>query len=144
MAECCSKVLRSYIADLRPGAGLIAPAGRFERYETVAWLNFIATELAAPMGLLLAGNVVEETRRFAHRKLSAHFDRLDALLVQRAHAHGETFTVADAYLFTVLSWVDLVGLDRTDWPHLAAYLRRIAARPTVQAALQAEGLKEVA
>ncbi len=53
---------------------------------------------------------------------------------------GDDFTVADAYLFTVLGWGKYVGVDLAPWPTLTAYLGRVAARPAVQAALKAEGL----
>jgi len=53
---------------------------------------------------------------------------------------GNTFTVADAYLFTILSWTDRVQLDLSRWPTVVAYKQRMAARPTVQAAMKAEGL----
>jgi glutathione S-transferase len=53
---------------------------------------------------------------------------------------GETFTVADAYLFTVAGWGKYVGVDISALPHLTAYMGRVAARPAVQEALKAEGL----
>jgi glutathione S-transferase len=53
---------------------------------------------------------------------------------------GEDFSVADAYLFTVLNWAKWVKLDLSPWPALGAYLARAAARPGVQKALKSEGL----
>ena len=50
------------------------------------------------------------------------------------------FSVADAYLFTVLNWLKFVGMDLARWPNLSAYVGRVAARPKVQEALKAEGL----
>lgn len=50
------------------------------------------------------------------------------------------FSVADAYLFTVLGWADFVKLSLADWPVLETYRARIAARPAVQQALREEGL----
>lgn len=54
---------------------------------------------------------------------------------------GETFTVADAYLFTVLRWCRFIGLDLATWPNLSAFQERMNNRPAVQAVLKAEGLK---
>ena len=53
---------------------------------------------------------------------------------------GERFTVADAYLFTVLRWMKPIGLDLSGWANVVAYQERVAARPAVQVALKAEGL----
>jgi glutathione S-transferase len=53
---------------------------------------------------------------------------------------GDAFTVADAYLFTVLRWTDFAKMDRGKWPALAAYFELVGRRPKVQEALKAEGL----
>ena len=53
---------------------------------------------------------------------------------------GKQFTVADAYLYTILRWTGFVGMDLARWPLLAAYVQRVAARPKVREALVAEGL----
>jgi glutathione S-transferase len=53
---------------------------------------------------------------------------------------GSTFTVADAYLFTVLSWAPGRGIDLGKWPVLSAYQSRVSQRPFVQQALKDEGL----
>ena len=55
---------------------------------------------------------------------------------------GETFTVADCYLFTMLRWCDRFELDLQLWPNLDDYFHRICERPAVQAALAAEGSLE--
>jgi glutathione S-transferase len=54
---------------------------------------------------------------------------------------GDTFTAADAYLFTVAGWGKYVGVDLSDFQHLQALLERVAARPSVQRAMTAEGLR---
>jgi glutathione S-transferase len=53
---------------------------------------------------------------------------------------GDKFTVADAYLFTVLRWSPRIEVDLTKWPNVKAYVDRVAARPKVQEAMKAEGL----
>jgi glutathione S-transferase len=62
-------------------------------------------------------------------------------MASRQYLVGEHFTVADAYLYTVLTWTRLTGIDLAAWPVLAAYRERIQQRPAVQAARKAEGLK---
>ncbi|WP_407658209.1 glutathione binding-like protein [Larsenimonas rhizosphaerae] len=51
---------------------------------------------------------------------------------------GEHFSIADAYLFTVLGWCRFFDIELDEWPALSAYMARISERPSVQAALKAE------
>ena len=67
-------------------------------------------------------------------RVPAHFARRQSLV------GGERYTIADAYLFTVLNWTSVLAVDLGRWPALTAYLARIAARPAVQPTLKAEGL----
>ena len=60
--------------------------------------------------------------------------------VHKPFLMGNDFTVADAYLFTVLSWLSYIGDDLFPWPWLKAFQERVAARPAVVAAMKAEGL----
>ncbi len=53
---------------------------------------------------------------------------------------GDKFTVADAYLFTVLNWTRKHDIDVSKWPNIKAYLARVAERPKVQETMRAEGL----
>jgi glutathione S-transferase len=72
--------------------------------------------------------------------LSKRFDILAERLKSHPYLMGDSFTVADAYLFTILNWCSLLKVDLSKWPALTDYLGRIATRPAVQAALKAEGL----
>lgn len=58
----------------------------------------------------------------------------------RSFILGESFTVADAYLFVVLNWSNFVGVDLKRWPHVAAFMTRVASRPAVRTAMLREGL----
>jgi glutathione S-transferase len=53
---------------------------------------------------------------------------------------GDTFTVADAYLFVVAGWGKHVGVNISAMANLSAFVARVGARPAVQDALRAEGL----
>jgi glutathione S-transferase len=68
------------------------------------------------------------------------FDWLSGFLANKTFLMGDAFTVADAYLFTVLGWTRHLKIDLTPWPVLTAYQARIAQRPKVQQALREEGL----
>ena len=72
--------------------------------------------------------------------LAAKFDWLSGFIGSKPYLLGDGFSVADAYLFTVLNWSPRVGIDLKKWPILSAYHARVAQRPKVQEAMKAEGL----
>jgi glutathione S-transferase len=129
-----------YVADLVPGKLLAPAAGSMARYRLIEWLNFISTELHKGFGPLFKPNVPQETQHAARENLAKRFAYVAQQLPESGYLTGEHFTVADAYLFTVLSWTAHVKLDLSPWPELRAYIDRVAQRPAVHAALLAEGL----
>jgi glutathione S-transferase len=135
-------VIVQYLADQRPAAGLIAPVGTQERYRVLEWLNFTTSELHKTFYAFFHPELpADGWRDFARKKLATHYAYVDGELGERAYLLGEQFTVADAYLFTILNWSKAADLDLAQWPRLARYYGRVAARPHVQRTLQAEGLK---
>lgn len=131
-----------YLADRNPQAQLAPPNGTLERYRLQEWLNFISTELHKQFSPLFAPNTPDATKEIQRERLANRFDWVSRQLQGRDYLLGNAFSVADAYLFTVLSWCGYVGIDLAKWPTLAQYQARVAARPAVQQALQAEGLKK--
>jgi glutathione S-transferase len=129
-----------YLADRVPEKRLAPPAGTIERYRLMEWLNFISTELHKGFGALFNPQAPEEWKTAVKAQLAQRIGHVSQRLEGKTYIMGDDFTVADAYLFTVLGWSQYVGLDLSPWPMLAAYLGRVAARPAVQAALKAEGL----
>jgi glutathione S-transferase len=130
-------VVLQYIADRKPGA--LAPAfGSIERWKLMEWLNFIATEVHKGFGPLWYPTTPAETREQAIEKLGKRFDFIVAELGSREYLHGNAFSIADAYFFTVLSWHKFLKVDIARWPALVAYLERIGARPSVQQAKRVE------
>ncbi len=129
-----------YLADLAPQTGLAPAAGRFERYRLVEWLNFVSTELHKSFSPLFMPAMPEEGRAVYRSRLVDRLKWVDAQLEGKAYLMGDTFTVADAYLFTVTNWCAVTGVDISGLANLNAYRDRVRARPAVQAAMQAEGL----
>jgi glutathione S-transferase len=130
-----------YIADQAPQSGLAPAAGTIERYRLQETLNYISTELHKSFSPLFNPNAPEAWKAQVKTMLAARFDLLSARLEGQSYLFGDQFTVADGYLFTVLNWTRLVGIDLSAWPVLTAFQKRVASRPAVQAALAAEGLK---
>jgi glutathione S-transferase len=129
-----------YLADLKPDSGLAPRAGSFERYQLMEMLNYITSEVHKGFSPLFNSKISADWRAAALANLDKKFAWLTDYLQGKTFLIGNTFTVADAYLFTVLRWSGPVGIDLSKWPVLAAYHARIAQRPKVQQALKEEGL----
>jgi glutathione S-transferase len=136
--------LIQYLADQAPQAGLIPAAGTPERYKVLEWIGFIATEIHKGFGPLWNPTTPDAVKQATKERLFQRFAYLDQQLDSRSYLTGERFTVADAYLFTVVNWTNFHGLSLGDYKNLAAFMERVAARPKVQEALQAEGLLKAA
>ena len=128
-----------YIADQRPEARLAPPAGTMERYRLQEWLNFISSEIHKTFSPLFYPQTPEEWKHVLRERLAGRFEQVDAALDGRPFLCGETFTVADGYLYTVLRWAKPFNeLDLARWPNLKAYFERVNGRPAVRAAVEAE------
>jgi glutathione S-transferase len=129
-----------YIADQKPAAGLAPAAGTPERYKLQEWLNFITSELHKAMGSMFNPAQTPEWKEGVKATLSKRLDWLSRELDGKPYLMGDTFTVADAYLFTVLGWAPHVGFDLSSWPVFERHAARVRERPKVVEALKAEGL----
>ena len=129
-----------YIADQVPDKKLVAAWGTMERYRQIEWLNFISTELHKGIGSMFNPELPEEAKVMARAKGLSRLEWVNQQLEGKKYLMGDTFCVADAYLFTVTNWSKFVGLDISALAHLGAFMARVAERPAVQEALKAEGL----
>jgi glutathione S-transferase len=133
-----------YIVDHAPKKKLVPAAGTMARYRLQEWLNYIATELHKGFSPLFNSKLPEEMRAMTIERLSSRLEFAAKRLERSNYLMGDAFTVADAYLFTILRWAPGVNLDMSRWPVLVRYQERIAERPAVQQALEEEGLLEMA
>jgi glutathione S-transferase len=129
-----------YLADLAPEKHLAPPNGTFARYHLQEWLSFISTEIHKQFSPLFDPRTPASYTGHLRGKIGSRFLYLQDVLDDRAFLMGETFTVADAYLFVMLQWCGRHGIDIGLYPNLDDYEHRIAERPAVQAALAAEGV----
>lgn len=129
-----------YIADLAPQSKLAPANGTFERARLQEWLNYITSEVHKGYSPLFKPDTPDVYKPIAQENLKKKYAHIDAKLAGRDYLMGDTFTVADAYLFTVTSWAKYVNLDLSAYKNVLAHSARVAARPQVQAALKAEGL----
>lgn len=134
-------VIVQYIADK---AGKLAPAyGSADRYKMMTWLNYTTSELHKGFSPLFNAKVDDASKAVLKDRLKHRLGVVDKHLATNAYLMGKDFTVADAYLFTVLTWTKrpVIAIDLAkEFPNLAAYVARVSARPAVAEAMKAEGL----
>jgi glutathione S-transferase len=127
------------LADLVPNAGLAPPAESFARLRLLEWLGFLSAELHHAFAPFFHGNDESrktEAREVIRRRLSYVADELSG----RDYLMGEALSVADPYLFVMLRWCDLAGIELGEFTVLDRYRTRMLSRAAVQAAMKAEGL----
>lgn len=133
-------VIVQMIADQAAGKNLAPAHGSSERYKLLEWLNFITAELHKNFGPMFSPVLADEAKAFFKDRVMAKFKYIDSQMAGRDYLMGSHFTVADGYLFTMLSWAERMKFDLSAMPNLLAYKARVAARPKVQEALTREGL----
>jgi len=94
-------------AGFRPGSSQWYP---LERARLQEWLNFITSEIHAASSPLFNRDLPKTVREFFETKLTRRFDLVETGLVTKDYLMGNRFTVADAYLFTVLGWMKGFGM----------------------------------
>ena len=129
-----------YIADQVPAKGLAPANGTVARAQLQSWLNFISTELHQAFSPLFNAATPADYKVIAIDKLMSRLKWVDKQLAGKQYLMGESFSVADPYLFTVTNWAPRVGVDISGFANLVAFRERVAARPAVQAAMKEEGL----
>ena len=136
-------VILQYVADRKPGT--LAPAfGSLSRYRLMEWLNFIAAEIHKGLGPLWKPTTPDAYKATALTAVGVRFDYVTDALGANHYLMGDTFTIADAYLFTIVNWHRFLKFDIDRWPALQRFQERVAARPQVKKALEDEHLLKAA
>ena len=133
-----------YLADQAPAKKLAPANGTFERYQLMETLNYLTAEVHKSFGPLFNPGSSDEAKEGARTALAKRFAYVEALLQKSPWLMGEQFSVADVYLFVLLSWTGHVGIDLGPWPAAQAFMKKMGERPAVQAAMAAEGLTKTA
>jgi glutathione S-transferase len=131
-----------YLADLVPSKQLAPPNGTWERTRLQEWLNYLSTELHKGISPLFSPIAPDAWKHAVRDQYEGKLSWLDGQLAKGGpFLMGESYSVADPYLFTILGWLRVVGIDLARWPALADFRARMLQRPAVRAAMDAEGLK---
>jgi glutathione S-transferase len=130
-----------FLAEQHPDAKLLPAPGTRERATVVQYLSFVGSELHKAFSPFFTETLEGEARAAAEAKVAKRMGYIENLLSDgRAYLTGDQFTIADAYLFVVANWTNFVDIDLGQWPNVASFAKRVAARPTVEASMKAEGL----
>ena len=132
--------IMQYIADRAPDSGLAPPPGSAQRYRLQSWLNFITSEIHKGFSPLFKPGMPAEAKTMFKEQLALRFDHVEKHLARHDYLLGNSFSIADAYLFVTTGWSGFVGIDMKRWPAILAFRERVQARPSVQEAMRAEGL----
>lgn len=135
-----AQIVVQYLADRKPESGLLPPAGEMARYRVKQWLAFISSELHKSFSVFFKPDTPEETKTINREHLGRRLAHVDQKLAGKTYLTGETFTAADAYLWTILGWVKFANIDLASYPNIRKFVGTVAARPAVVRSLQAEGL----
>lgn len=142
-----SGVLIQYLADQKPEAGLFAKFGSMERFRTQEMINFISTDLHKNFTPLWITSLIAKSTEtqndittFYKAVLTQKLAFVSEKLGSNDYIMGKDFSIADAYLFTVMSWAKMKEIDLNQFSNLNNYMARMSARPAVQKAMREEGL----
>lgn len=134
-----SSAILQYIADTAPDSGLCGPIGSSDRYKVLQWVHFVSTELHQKIMRLTLPGVVPEYFQANVEQVRVRFRIMDARLANREFFVGDTFTIADAFVFVAVRWW-LNKVDIADYPNVGRFMQEIAQRPAVLRALAEEGI----
>ena len=133
-------IIAQFIADHTHREDLMPVAGSMARYRVMEWQSYITSELHKSFSPLFNRALDAPAKAVFGAILSKKFGWVSGQLRGKSYLTGESFTAADAYLFTVAGWAKYVSLDLSDLEHLQAFLKRVASRAAVQEAMKAERL----
>ena len=133
-------IIVQYLCDRAGRQDLMPAAGSMARYRVMEWQNYITAELHKGFSPLFNPQFDAAAKALSSTLLRKKLGWVSEQLRGRSYLSGESFTGADAYLFTVARWAHLVKLDLSDLSPLQSYLQRIGEISAVQQALKAEGV----
>jgi glutathione S-transferase len=128
-----------YLADQKQTSNLAPPHGTFERYKLQEMLSYINSEIHKAYSPLFNPKITPESRQERIDYLNKRYPIVEKVLADRPYLFGENFSVADSYLFVVTRWSGYLKIDLSKFKALTEFQERVAQRPAVKAAIEAEG-----
>lgn len=133
-------VICQYLANLAPDSSLLPVDGSLARYRVLEWQSYISSEIHKSFIPLFHPGVDASSKNIFAESLLKKFKWISENLSDQEYLTGNTFTIADAYLYAVTRWAAWVNLDLSGLDPLQAFMTRVTKRPAVERALRTEGL----
>ena len=133
--------IMTFIAERAPQANLIPTTSMMSRYRFVETMNYLSTEIHKGFSILWSKSAPEEQKAAQRDVLGNKFSWIASQLEGKSFLFGNDFSVADGYLFTLLGWTKVTGIELNKWPTLVSFCDRVAARPAIKAVIEAEAIK---
>ncbi|WHP05630.1 MULTISPECIES: glutathione transferase GstA [Acinetobacter] len=131
-------VISQFLVDQAGRRDLLAEINIPQRYQVLAWMNFIASEIHKAYSPFFHESYGEQSKAVFSEILNKHYEWVDQQLAGQDYLTGNDFTIADIYLFVVTRWAGFIGLELEHFIHLTRFMQQVANRHTVQEALAAE------
>lgn len=129
-------VILQYIANMKPEAGLLPKADSLARYRVMEWLSYVGSDVHKTIGPLFHPHMPEMAKEIHRQNLRRRLTYIEEQLAHQLYLTGETFTVADAYLFVMIGWEPYFKFDLSPYPNLVRFHERVASRPAFAQLLQ--------
>lgn len=134
-------VIQQYLADEFKAVHLLPALGDFRRYRILEWLNFVSSDLHKSCGALFSPKIPLDLKETIFKPLlKTKLNVVNHRLHENKYLANDQFSLADGYLFVVLSWLRLFNLEISDWSELDRYYSVLKARPSIRRSLEEEGL----
>lgn len=134
-------VIQQYLADTHNGSALLPKVGEMQRYRVLEWSNFVTTELHKGCGPFFNPDMPADVKEKIFKPmLVKKLDWVEQALGKHKFIAGEQYSIADIYLWVVLSWLPHIGFEHKNWPHVEKYFKELSKRPAVHKSLVDEKL----
>ena len=131
------------LAERHPEAGLAPEAGAPERAAWLQWMIWLANGPMASFRLWFYSEDAPGVDRVAlQTRIEGYWDRVDAHLAGRRFMVGGALSTVDLQLCMLARWTRNMPRPATDWPHVAAWLKILRARPALREVHAREGLSD--
>lgn len=137
-----NNVIQQYLADTYDKEGHLLAKSGIKRYQTLSWMNFVSSELHKGCSPLFNSTIPQEIKDQVFRPmLLKKLGFVDQHLAKNSYLMGDDFQLPDAYLFVVLRWLPILGVEREKFQHLEAFFHAVSKRPAIVKSLMQEQLK---
>jgi glutathione S-transferase len=132
-------IILQYLADNYNGEKLLPKSG-IQRYKVLEWVNNVSSEIHTSLGSLFIPNLSEDTKELFMKRALAKLEFINKSLSGKDFLYGNNFSIADVYLFVVVSWCSYVDIKLDKYPNIEKFSKKMAQIPSVLKSLKEEGL----